>query len=102
MEPTAMSRDLGDFAMRGVAVREGGKLVPVPTPALSLMRCRHCRAKGVSVTALAEDGHLLGWCLFEHARADGLRLPSPVVSRPGQQNPKTGAVRQQRARCRAK
>jgi hypothetical protein len=82
-----MSRDLGDFAVRGVNVREGGKVVPILTPLLSLMRCRHCRSKGVNVTALAEDGHLLGWCMIEHAQADGLRLParppSPAARRRG-------------------
>lgn len=71
-----MSRDTGDFAMRGVT--DGSKRVPIETPLLSLMRCRGCRTKGVTVTALAEDGHLLGWCGLEHAWATGLRLPSPL------------------------
>jgi hypothetical protein len=64
--------------MRGVT---DGKLVPIPTPSLSLMRCRRCRAKGVTVTAITEDDKLLGWCGFDHSRLDGLRLPSPAPAR---------------------
>ena len=65
----------GDFTDRGVHTMKGKMRTVFETPLLSAMRCRRCRGKGVSVTAITEDNKLLGWCCLPHARADGLRLP---------------------------
>jgi hypothetical protein len=66
---------LGDFADRGV--RAGPRSSPeiIFTPKLSLMACRHCRRRGVRVTAMSDDGWLFGWCTLTHAVKDGLALP---------------------------
>jgi hypothetical protein len=65
----------GDFADRGVHVARGGVIIVFDTPCLAEMRCRRCRARGVTVTAITEDDQLLGWCGLPHATQSGLRIP---------------------------
>lgn len=70
-----MTRVSGDFADRGIHTMRGNVRTVFESPLLSAMRCRWCRARGVTVTALSVDDGLLGWCSLPHARLGGLRMP---------------------------
>jgi hypothetical protein len=65
----------GGFADRGVHTMKGNVKTVFETPHLEEMRCGWCKKHGVTVTALAPDDRLLGWCGLEHSRLGGLRLP---------------------------
>jgi hypothetical protein len=86
-----MTRRQGDFADRGVHLRtKSGRVIPLRTPELGQMWCLGCYTRGVTVTALSDDGKLLGWCDNPCARADGLPLPPTEPPRRSRRQARVG------------